>query len=85
MRLADAETRPAPGLEEDADVWRQRPHLGCQLGRLPAWVQASLCRFDLLGIGDAVLGLLGELERALGLQVERTDQKIASELGQPPR
>src|SRR4051812_16749425 len=84
---AGGERRPAypkslavPGLHVGADVRRERAHAALQLVGGPARVEEAVGGRDLLGVGDALVGLLAEG----GLRVERLDQQLAAQSGQPP-
>ena len=59
----------------------QRAHAALELVGGPRRVEQAIGRLDLLGVGDALLGLFAEGR----LGVERLDQQLAAERGQPRR
>ena len=74
-----AEQAPVGERDARADVRVQRAHDALELDRGPLGIEQAVGGTELLGVGDAVLGLLDERRRL----VERAHEQLAAELLQP--
>src|SRR5207248_3247748 len=80
-RAAHAEAAAVVELDPGADVRIERPHAVDQGGCTRRRVEPALLGVDLLRVGDAVVGLW----MAARARVERLDEQLTAELGQPRR
>ena len=79
-RAVHAKQRPVGQCHARADVRMQRAHDALELGRGPCGIEQAILGADLLGVGDALLGLLDERRSLL----EGAQQQLAADLRQAP-